>query len=89
MEPSSEPTAEAGRHTELLIMGTQNFFKKHAMGGSGQNLQARAIGASGFASGRSGGAANKDLGAAMGVGGKGLRPSTKTAASNAPGPKRV
>jgi hypothetical protein len=70
-------------------MGTNNFFKKHAVSGSGQNLQARAIGASGFASGRSGGAATKDVGAAIGIGGKGLKATTKTAASNAPGPKRV
>lgn len=70
-------------------MGTQNFFKKHAIAGSGQNLQARAIGASGFASQRAGGAAQKDLGAALGAGQRGLKPTAKTAATNAPGPKRT
>lgn len=71
-------------------MGSTNFFKKHApMGGSGQNLQARAIGAGGFAAGRAGGAASKAFGNAMSIGDKGMKASTKTSASNAPGPKKV
>lgn len=70
-------------------MGTTNFFKKHAIGSSGQNLQARAIGASGFAAQRASGAAAKDLGAAMAAAKQGLKPLTKTAAVGAPGPKRT
>jgi hypothetical protein len=70
-------------------MGTLNFFKKHAMQSSGMNMQARAIGASGYAAQRSGTAAGKDIAAAQAAAKNGLKSISKTAASNAPGPKKV
>lgn len=71
-------------------MGTHAFFKQKATASSGQNLQARAIGASGFASRAAGGAAKKDIAAAQALYKAGsLRATAKTAATNAPGPKKV
>lgn len=52
-------------------------------------MQARAIGASGYAAQRSGTAAGKDIAAAQAAAKNGLKSISKTAASNAPGPKKV
>lgn len=70
-------------------MGSQNFFKKHAMQASGLNMEARAIGSGAYASRAAGSAAAKDIGAAKGAYAAGLKPTTKDAASGAPGPKKV
>lgn len=53
------------------------------------NMQARAIGASGYAAQRAGTAAQKDVAGAMAIGKGGPKGTTKDAASNAPGPKRT
>lgn len=74
-------------------MGTS--FMKGAHGpkvfsSSGQNLQARAGGAGGFAAGRAGSGAQKDIAGAIAMfKQRPLKQSTKTAATNAPGPKKV
>jgi hypothetical protein len=72
-------------------MGTKNFFSQKArtIAPSGQNLQARAIGASGFTAGRQSGSAVKDIAASKAAATHGLKATTKTAATNAPGPKKV
>lgn len=70
-------------------MGTSNFFKRHAMQSSGTNLQARAIGANSYAARSAGMGAQRDIAASMAAVKHGLKPVTKTAASNAPGPKKV
>lgn len=57
---------------------------------SGTNLEARAVGSAGYTGHAAGGAAAKDIGAAMAlVKQHQLKPSTKTAATNAPGPRKV
>jgi hypothetical protein len=53
------------------------------------NMTARAYGASQYAAKAAGAASAKDLGAASALGKGGLKPLSKTAASNAPGPKKV
>lgn len=73
-------------------MGTHNYFKQHmqhSMQPSGLNMQARAIGAGAYASRAAGGAASKDIAAAKAAAASGLKPTTKDAAANAPGPKKV
>lgn len=77
-------------------MGSNNFFKEKAAPGvhptSGMNMMGRAIGSSSFGARAAGGAAAKDLGAASAFNAKGtaaMKPLTKTAASNAVGPKRT
>jgi hypothetical protein len=70
-------------------MGTPNFFKKHAMPSQGLNMEARAMGASGYAARAAGTGAQKALATAMGATKSGLKATTKDAASNAPGPKRT
>lgn len=72
-------------------MGT-SFFKGNKSAGikpSGQNFTARSIGASMFAGRAASGRAAKDLGAASGLYKAGLKPTGKTAATAAPGPKKV
>lgn len=73
-------------------MGT-SFFKANSKPGikpaTSMNMEARAIGANAYAAKASGQAAQKDLGALAGLGHGGLKPTAKTAASNAPGPKKV
>jgi hypothetical protein len=73
-------------------MGT-SFFKGHSgkFQPSGQNLEARAGAAGGYAANKFGQGAQKDVGAAIGMfnNAKGLKPIPKTAATNAPGPKKV
>jgi hypothetical protein len=73
-------------------MGT-GFFKGHAskFQPSGQNLEARAGAAGGYSANKFGQGAQKDIGAAIGMykASKGLTPVPKTAATNAPGPKKV
>lgn len=70
-------------------MGTTHFFKPHQMQSSGMNLQARAIGATNYAARSAGTAAQKDIAASMAAVKNGLKPVSKTAATNAPGPKKV
>lgn len=72
-------------------MGTHNFFKPgKSITPSGMNLEARAIGAGGFASRAAGAGAQKDIAAATALyKGSRLKPTAKDAASNAPGPKKV
>lgn len=72
-------------------MGTPNFFnaKKHPFTASGTNLQARAIGASSYSSRSAGSGASKDIAAAKAAVQHGMKATTKTSASNAPGPKKV
>lgn len=76
-------------------MGSK-FFKEKANPGvhpsSGMNMMARAVSSSGFGARAAGGAAAKDLGAASAFNAKGtaaMKPLSKTAASNAVGPKRT
>ncbi len=69
-----------------------SFFKAKgpAIHPGGQNFTARAIGAGAYAGRAAGGRAAKDLGAAAGLyKAGGLKPNTKTAATAAPGPKKV
>lgn len=57
---------------------------------SGTNLQARAGAAGGYAAGKAGAGAQKDVASAIGMFNKHpLKPSMKTAAVDAPGPKKV
>jgi hypothetical protein len=71
-------------------MGTTNFFKKHAMPSSGLNLEARAIGANAYGARSSGTAAGKDIAAAQAIyKANKMKPTSKTAATAAPGPKKV
>jgi hypothetical protein len=69
-------------------MGSR-FMKSPTVNVGGGNLTARAIGASTYAARNYGMAGSKDLGAAMGLTKGVLRPTTKDAAADAPGPKRV
>lgn len=69
-----------------------NFFKSKgpAIHASGGNFTARAIGATAYGGRAAGGKAGKDLGAAAGLAhAGGLKPGVKTAATAAPGPKKV
>lgn len=73
-------------------MGSKNFFKPatHGFQPSGMNLEARAGAAGGYAANKFGQGAQKDLGAAIGMyKSHGLTPTAKTAATSAPGPKKV
>lgn len=73
-------------------MGTEFFrsmMKPPKIGGAGNiNMEARAISAPGYAARASAGAAQKDLGAAMGYRGNKYGGPTGTSAK-APGPKKV
>lgn len=71
-------------------MGTHAFFKpaQHFQP-SGMNLEARAGAAGGYAANKFGQGAQKDIGAAIALAKGGLKPTPKTAATNAPGPKKV
>lgn len=73
-------------------MGTEFFrsmVKPPKIGGTGNiNMEARAIGAPGYAARASAGAAQKDLGAAMAYRGSKYSGPTGTSAK-APGPKKV
>lgn len=72
-------------------MGTDRFFK-NAGGGKPpnmMNLTARSIGAASYAGKAAGAGAAKDIAAAKALASNGMKPLTKTAASNAPGPKKV
>jgi len=73
-------------------MGT-SFFKRHehlSPKSSGvTNMAARAFSAPGFAGRAAGGVASKDVAAAAALSKGVLRANSKTAASNAPGPKKV
>ena len=57
--------------------------------GTSMNMEARALGGPAYNARSAGMAAQKDLGAAAGLGKTGLKPGLKTAASNAPGPKKL
>jgi len=72
-------------------MGTKNFFPKpKQFQSSGMNLEARAGGAGAYASRAAGTAAGKDIAASIAMyKAKGLGPTQKDAAANAPGPKKV
>jgi hypothetical protein len=74
-------------------MGT-SFFKGAAppaigKGSSAMNMQARAIGAPTYAGAKAGAGAAKDIAAAAALNKASPKAATKTAASNAPGPKKV
>ena len=71
-------------------MGT-NFFhaKPNRVGAPNLNMEARAVSAPGYTARQSAGAAAKDLAAASVYKNRKLGPLAKTAASAAPGPKRV
>lgn len=71
-------------------MGTKNFFKPRSFQPSGLNLEARAGSAGNYAGRIAGGGAQKDIGVATALyRNSKFSPSSKTAASNAPGPKKV
>lgn len=71
-------------------MGSKFFAKAPQSSAPSQGLEARTNSAAGFAASRYGGAAGKDLGAAMGANnGGGLKATVKDAAAGAPGPKRT
>jgi hypothetical protein len=72
-------------------MGSHAFFKPvKSISPSGMNLEARAIGAGGFAAKAAGAGAQKDIAAASALYKAGrLTAATKDAASAAPGPKKV
>lgn len=72
-------------------MGSKNFFKKQGnFQPSSLNLEARAGGAGNYAARAAAGGAQKDIAAAAGLyRASKFSPSAKTAASNAPGPKKV
>jgi hypothetical protein len=72
-------------------MGT-NFFKAkpNRISGGNLNMEARAISAPGYTARQAGGTASKDLAAANALyKNRKEGPLSKTAASNAPGPKKV
>lgn len=73
-------------------MGTHMFAGKggKSFTPSGTNLQARAGAAGGYAGGKAGAGAQKNISSAISMFNKHpLKPSTKTAAVDAPGPKKV
>ncbi len=70
-------------------MGTKNFFHKSSFQPSGLNLEARAGAAGGYASKGFSSGAQKDIGVAQALVKSGMRATPKTAATNAPGPKRT
>lgn len=71
-------------------MGTKFFAKTPQSSTPNMNMQGRAMGAAAYAAPRFGGAASKDLGAALGANAAGMsKPVAKSAASDAPGPKRI
>lgn len=72
-------------------MGT-NFFaatRSKINPSSGLNMEAKAIGAPGYAARAAGGAAQKDLAAAAAYKGNKFGGPMKTSAKAAPGPKKV
>jgi hypothetical protein len=72
-------------------MGSK-FFKPSQSGsvsGSNLNMEARAMGSAASIGQKSAGRAQKDIGAAQAMYKSGLKPTTKDAASAAPGPKKV
>ena len=75
-----------------MVMGT-GFFKSKppkAYQSSGQNLQARAGGAGGYSGRAAGAGAQKDIAGAIAMfKAHPLKPTAKTAATVAPGPKKV
>jgi hypothetical protein len=71
-------------------MGTKNFFKSAHFQPSGLNLEARAGAAGGYASKGFSSGAQKDIGVAQALyRNSKLKPTSKTAVSAAPGPKKV
>lgn len=69
-------------------MGTHFFQKPKQFQSSGQNLQARAISAPGYAAKAAGGAAQKDIAAASAVYSNArLKPTSKDVVADVRGPK--
>ncbi len=69
-----------------------HFFKSQpgSIKPNGLNMEARAIGAPSYAGRQAGSKSAKDLGMAAGIyKAGGLKPTAKTAAVSAPGPKRT
>ena len=69
-----------------------HFFKPSAstaVSGSNLNMEARAIGANSYSGQKAASRATKDIGAAQAAYKGGLKPTTKDAAADAPGPKKV
>lgn len=69
-----------------------HFFKPSqsaAVSGSNLNMEARAIGASTYGGQKAASRASKDVAAAQAAYKNGLKPTTKDAAADAPGPKKV
>lgn len=69
-------------------MGSK-FFRPKTIQSSGQNLEARAFGAPMYAGRQAAGRAAKDIAGAQAAYKSGLKPTTKDAAADAPGPKKV
>lgn len=69
-----------------------HFFKPSqasSVSGSNLNMEARAIGANTYGGQKAATRASKDIGAAQAAYKGGLKPLTKDAAADAPGPKKV
>lgn len=66
-----------------------HFFKPKGIQASGQNLEARAFSAPAYAGRQAAGRAAKDIAGAQAAYKGGLKPTTKDAAADAPGPKKV
>lgn len=71
-------------------MGAKFFAKSPQPSAPNSSMEGRAMGAASYAAPKFGGSASKDLGAALGANSAGMsKPVTKSAATDAPGPKRI